>query len=267
MLHIFTTCITPGFVLVVLALLFSDTANAQEMPGWLNEGEESVVPPPVARSREAREEREERTIERRPSGPFLEEFSIDPPTESVQSRRASTGPKTEESEDLSIRTERGSRYQIQPSDVLVVSVWREPDLLREVTVSPDGWITFPLAGELYVEGSTVSVVREEIEGKIRRYINRAAVNVTLKQTLGNRVYVLGKVNNPGVFPFSKKLNVMQALSLAGGVSKFAATDDIRIIRETEESQTSFKFNYAQIRRGRQLSQNILLRSGDVVMVP
>ena len=264
MLDTLTTCIKPAIAVIVLATLVSfpsGPSGAQEMPGWLNDVDEVVVPPPTNASED------ETAIERRVGGPFLEEYSIDQPTESVQDRRVAAGSRTHVSEDHSTQVERGSRYQIQPSDVLVVSVWREPDLLREVTVSPDGWITFPLAGELRVEGSTVSDVREEIEGKIRRYINRAVVNVTLKQTLGNRVYVLGKVNNPGVFPFSKKLNVMQALSLAGGVSKFAATDDIRIIRETEESQTSFKFNYAQIQRGRQLSQNILLRSGDVVMVP
>ena len=245
-------------VLGVVFALGSLSGAADDVPEWL--GEDVAPSMDDQRSRPAPPGR--RGSVPGVSGPLLEEFLLDDGPEVDLGATGDADFPSAADEPV------GSRYEIQPSDILVVSVWREPELLREVTVSPDGWITFPLVGEVFVEGSTISAIRADIETRVRRYINRAVVNVTLKQTLGNRVYVLGKVNNPGVFPFSKKLNVMQALSLAGGVSKFAATDNIKIIRETDsEEQQAFRFNYGQVRRGRRLTQNIYLRSGDVVMVP
>lgn len=161
----------------------------------------------------------------------------------------------------------GSRYGIQPGDVLLITVWKEPDLQREVVVSPDGWITFPLVGELQVEGMTVNEVRTLVRDALTRYIPRAVVAVSLQQINGNQVYVLGKVARPGVFPFVASLDVVQALSLAGGATRFAALDEIKIIRRENGSQTALKFNYEDVSSGKRLDQNIELRSGDIVLVP
>jgi polysaccharide export outer membrane protein len=158
-------------------------------------------------------------------------------------------------------------YGVQPGDVLQITVWREPELGREVAVSPDGRINYPLIGSLRVEDKSVDAIGAEIEAGLSKYMKHAPVTVTVKELQGNRIYVIGQVNRPGVFPFTESLDVMQALSLAGGAGKFADLDDIKILRRVEGVQRAFTFNYSKVQSGRDLEQNILLESGDVIMVP
>lgn len=158
-------------------------------------------------------------------------------------------------------------YRIQPGDVLVVSVWKETDLTNEVLVRPDGGISFPLVGGLQAAGRNVDELRAAMEERLRKFIPDPSVTVAVKLIGGNRIYVLGKVNRPGEFPFSQPIDVMQALSLAGGANSFAALDDIRVLRRESGKQTALRFRYSDVERGRDLEQNILLRSGDTVVVP
>jgi polysaccharide export outer membrane protein len=158
-------------------------------------------------------------------------------------------------------------YRIQPGDILVVSVWKEQDLQADVLVRPDGGMSFPLAGDVQAAGSTVEQLRVAVDEKLRKYIPSPAVTIAVKQIGGNRVYVLGKVNRPGEFPFSQPIDVMQALSLAGGATSFASLDDIQILRREAGRQTALRFRYSDVERGRNLQQNILLKSGDTVVVP
>jgi polysaccharide export outer membrane protein len=158
-------------------------------------------------------------------------------------------------------------YRVQPGDVLTVSVWREADLQAEVLVRPDGGITFPLAGEHMAAGHTVDELRLALEERLRKFIPDPVVTVTVRQIGGNRIYVLGKVNRPGEFPFSKPVDVMQALSLAGGTTAFASLNDIQILRRENGRQVSISFRYAEVERGKALEQNVLLKSGDTVVVP
>ena len=158
-------------------------------------------------------------------------------------------------------------YRIQPGDVLIVSVWKETDLQSEVLVRPDGGMSLPLVGDLQAAGSSVDEVRKVVDERLRKFIPDPSVMIALKQIGGNRVYVLGKVNRPGEFMFSKSIDVMQALSLAGGTTSFAALDDIQILRREQGKQTSLQFRYGEVEKGRKLDQNILLKSGDTVVVP
>lgn len=158
-------------------------------------------------------------------------------------------------------------YLIQPGDVLQISVWKETDLQVEVLVRPDGGMSFPLVGELQAENHTIEDVRTSIVERLGKFIPTPVVTVGLKQLGGNRIYVIGKVNRPGDFPFSKPLDVMQALALAGGATSFAAVNDIQILRRSGPNQTAIPFRYSDVERGRSLDQNVLLRSGDVVVVP
>lgn len=161
-----------------------------------------------------------------------------------------------------------SAYLIQAGDVLQVSVWKEADLQQEVLVRPDGGITLPLAGNLQASGVTVIQLAEAIAEQIRRYIPDPVVTVALKQLGGNQVFVLGKVNRPGAFPFAKPLDVMQALSMAGGATPYASLSSIRILRRDAKGlQQSFKFDYTDVERGKSLAQNLILQSGDTVVVP
>ncbi|HKE94528.1 MAG TPA: polysaccharide biosynthesis/export family protein [Povalibacter sp.] len=158
-------------------------------------------------------------------------------------------------------------YRIQPGDVLVVSVWKESDLQSEVLVRPDGGLSLPLAGEFQAAGHSIEELRSAIAQKLEKYVPNAVVTVAVKQIGGNRVYVIGKVNRPGEFMFSKPIDVMQALSLAGGATPFAALNDIRILRRDEQGQQAIAFRYGDVESGHKLEQNILLHSGDTVVVP
>jgi polysaccharide export outer membrane protein len=160
-----------------------------------------------------------------------------------------------------------SPYHIQPGDVLTVSVWKETDLQSEVYVRPDGGLSFPLAGDIPAAGHSVEEVRALIDKRLRRVISEPEVTVSVKQIGGNLIYVVGKVNKPGNFPLNGPIDVMQALSLAGGTTPFASLNDIRIIRRDGGQPTSIAFRYHDIERGRGLEQNILLHSGDTVVVP
>jgi polysaccharide export outer membrane protein len=158
-------------------------------------------------------------------------------------------------------------YTIQPGDVLTVSVWKEKELQSDVLVRPDGGLSFPLAGDIQATGRTVDDVRQLIEKGLKRYIPDPAVSVALKQTGGNFIYVIGKVSRPGQFPFSKPVDVMQALALAGGATPYASVNDIRILQRDAAGLKSIPFHYSDVERGRELGQNILLKSGDTVVVP
>jgi len=159
-------------------------------------------------------------------------------------------------------------YHLQPGDLLTVSVWKEKDLQLDVLVRPDGGLSFPLAGEIRAEGQTVDAVRKAIADRLQRYIPDPVVTVAVKSIGGNRIYVIGKVARPGEFPFARALDVMQALSLAGGATPFAALNEIVILhRDNQGAERVMRFRYSDVARGQKLEQNVVLESGDTVVVP
>jgi polysaccharide export outer membrane protein len=158
-------------------------------------------------------------------------------------------------------------YHLQPGDVITVSVWKETDLQSEVLVRPDGGFSFPLAGEVEAVGKTVDEIRSVLVDRLKRYIPNPVVTVAVKLIGGNRVYVVGRVNHAGDFPLSSPLDVMQAIALAGGMTPFAAINDIVILRRHNGQQEALHFHYSDVARGRDLSQNVLLQTGDTVVVP
>jgi polysaccharide export outer membrane protein len=161
-----------------------------------------------------------------------------------------------------------SYYQVQPGDVLQVSVWKEADLQREVLVQPDGRFSFPLAGIIDVRGKSVVQLKKEIEERLGALISDPVATVSVSQISGNKVYIIGQVNKPGEFVMSRRLDVAQALSMAGGMTTFADSDDIRILRRNGKGeQTAIRFDYGDIENGSKLSQNIILQGGDLIIVP
>jgi len=161
----------------------------------------------------------------------------------------------------------GDQYVVQPGDVLAVSVWKEADLQREVLVRPDGGISFPLAGDVPAAGHSVQQIQQQLAARISKYIPEPVVTVAVQQVVGNRVYVVGRVNKPGEIIMTHDLNVIQALSLAGGVTPFASINSIRVLRRSGEQQTTIPFRYGDMKKGVNLQQNIALQNGDVVVVP
>ena len=158
-------------------------------------------------------------------------------------------------------------YKINPGDILSISVWREADLQREVLVRPDGKFSFPLAGDVQAAGNSVEEIRTLLTERLSRLIPDLVVSVAATQINGNKVYVIGQVNRPGDFIANPRVDVLQALTLAGGVTPFAEVNDIRILRRDAEGLQSLEFRYRDIEKGKRLEQNIILQAGDVIIVP
>lgn len=158
-------------------------------------------------------------------------------------------------------------YVIQPGDVLEVSVWKEKDLQRELMVRPDGGLNFPLVGDVIASGKSVEQLQKELASKLSKYVPDPVVTVAVKQSLGNKIYVVGKINRPGEFVANRNMDVMQALSMAGGPTPYASVNKIKILRRVNGEQKVFLFKYSRVEKGEDLEQNIVLQGGDVVVVP
>lgn len=161
----------------------------------------------------------------------------------------------------------GLEYRIGPEDVLHISVWKEDDLDRKVLVRPDGGISFPLAGDIQVSGRTPLEVQDEIRSRLQRYVQDAEVTVSVDKISGYTIFVLGEVKEPGQFTLGRYVDVVQALTLAGGFTPYANNRDIQILRRQDGREVTFAFDFRSISRGRNLKQNIILQSGDVVLIP
>lgn len=158
-------------------------------------------------------------------------------------------------------------YLLGPEDVLKISVWRDEQLTHEVVVRPDGMISFPLVGDLVAAGRTVEDVRQELIKRLDKFVPNPHVTVMLLKIMSNKIYVTGRVARPGEFLVGHYTDVLQALSLAGGLTPFAKENDIKVIRRENGEQKVFLFRYGDVRHGRNLEQNIVLQRGDVVVVP
>ncbi|MBK8274806.1 MAG: polysaccharide biosynthesis/export family protein [Nitrospira sp.] len=158
-------------------------------------------------------------------------------------------------------------YRLGAEDVLLVSVWKDEQLTREVVVRPDGMFSFPLVGDVPAENQTVDDIRGELVKRLTKYIPNPNVSVAVTKVASYKVYVVGRVNKPGEYVIGHYTDVLQALSLAGGLTPFAGENDIKVMRRVRGGQQAIPFRYGDIRKGRDLEQNILLQRGDVVMVP
>ena len=158
-------------------------------------------------------------------------------------------------------------YRLGPEDVMLISVWKDEQLTREVVVRPDGMFSFPLVGDIQAEDRTVEEIRGDLVKRLIKYIPNPNVSVSVMKVLSNKVYVVGRVNKPGEYLVGHYTDVLQALSLAGGLTPFAAENDIKVIRRVKGQQQVLPVRYGDLRKGQNLEQNVLLQRGDVVMVP
>ena len=158
-------------------------------------------------------------------------------------------------------------YQLGAEDVMVISVWKDGHLTREVVVRQDGMISFPLVGDVAAEGRTVEELRIDLAKRLIKYIPAVNLTVAVIKPLSYKVYVVGRVAKPGEFLVGHYTDVLQALSLAGGLTPFAAENDIKVVRRVMGQQQAFPFRYGDVRKGLDLEQNIILQRGDVGRVP
>ncbi|MFZ3014331.1 MAG: polysaccharide biosynthesis/export family protein [Nitrospira sp.] len=158
-------------------------------------------------------------------------------------------------------------YRLGAEDVLLVSVWKDEQLTREVVVRPDGMFSFPLVGDIQAEERTVEDIRGDLVKRLTKYIPNPNVSIAVTKVISYKVYVVGRVNKPGEYVVGHYTDVLQALSLAGGLTPFAAENEIKVMRRVRGEQYAIPFRYGDVRKGRDLEQNIILHRGDVVMVP
>lgn len=159
-------------------------------------------------------------------------------------------------------------YTVKPGDTLLVSVWKEPELQHKVLVEPDGTFTFPLCGQIDAHDKTVAQLQQQISTHLAHYITDPVVTVSLQKIAGNRIYVIGQVSKPGAFVVNPRVDVIQAIAMAGGTTPFASLGNIKIIRRTAGGgQQALPFDYNDVVHGNDLSQNVTLEAGDVVVVP
>ena len=158
-------------------------------------------------------------------------------------------------------------YQLRQGDTVMVSVWREDTLQRQVIVLPDGSITFPLIGRVEVAGLSTPEVEERIALKLKEYFPEPIVSVVIVGIDGHRAYVTGKVLHPGPLTISGPITVLQAISLVGGFDRFADESGIKVIRTKPEGQEILSVNYRDIISGKNMSTNVQLKAGDTLVVP
>lgn len=159
-------------------------------------------------------------------------------------------------------------YTLQPGDQLDISIWGEDNMRRQVLVLPNGTISYALAGHINVAGMTP----EQAEAEIKRRLVEGNYYIDPPLTLSvvearQELYVIGRVRTPGAIVAPRRLDVVQTLALAGGLDDFADKNGIMVIRRDGTRQQTFKVNYADVVTGRDLSTNILLQPGDVIVVP
>ncbi len=161
----------------------------------------------------------------------------------------------------------GPDYVIGPGDLLYVSVWKEETLTREVVVLPDGKISFPLIGQVQAAGKTVNQLKSEITSRVTKYAPKEEVMLEVKQVNSMIIYIIGRVNSPGRFILNANINVLQALSIAGGLNPFAKRNQIKVFRNDSGTTKILKFSYDDVIDGDKVEQNVILIRGDVVVVP
>ena len=158
-------------------------------------------------------------------------------------------------------------YVIGPEDVLTIVFWREKDLSSEVIVRPDGKISLPVLQDVAASGLTPEQLRESLTKTAERYVEDPNVTVVVKQINSRRVFITGQVSKPGPYALTAPMTVIQLISLAGGVLEFADDEKVLIMRTENGKPVSFRFNYQEVKEGKNLTQNIPLKPGDTVIVP
>jgi polysaccharide export outer membrane protein len=176
-------------------------------------------------------------------------------------------PSNPEAEAALVAKVAQETYQLGPEDAVEISVWKEPELTKQLIVRPDGKLSYPLVGEIQASGLTVKQLQDEVSKRLAKYVTDANVTVILMKTQYYKIFVTGKVNKPGDFIIGRPTDVMQAISMAGGLTPFASPGSIVVLRRVEGREEVYPFNYSDVSKGRSLEQNRTLLPGDVVVVP
>ena len=158
-------------------------------------------------------------------------------------------------------------YIIGQDDVLDISVWKEAEVSRQVPVRPDGKISIPLLNDVQASGLTPMQLQAQLTEKLKKYFTEPQVTVIVIAINSRRVYLMGEINRPGAISLVPNMTVLQAISSAAGLTQFANSSRIQILRTENGKQIRYYFNYKEVIRGVKTEQNILLKPGDSIVVP
>lgn len=159
-------------------------------------------------------------------------------------------------------------FVIGDDDVLAISVWKEPDISRSITVRSDGKISLPLVGEVVATGQTPLQLEQTITEKLKNYITDPQVTVIVQQANSEKYNILGQVNKPGAYPLTAATTIVDAIANAGGFKDFAKKKKIYILRKNAAgTESHIAFNYQDFIGGKNTSQNIALQPHDTIIVP
>ncbi len=158
-------------------------------------------------------------------------------------------------------------YVIGADDQLTIIFWREKDMSADVSVRPDGKISLPLLNDMQASGLTPEQLRMSLTEAAGKFIEEPTVTVVVKAINSRRVFITGQVDKPGPYPLTAPTTVLQLLALAGGVTDYAKSEQIQVMRTENGKTTNSRFNYKDVTKGKNLEQNIMLKPGDTVIVP
>jgi polysaccharide export outer membrane protein len=162
-----------------------------------------------------------------------------------------------------------SDYVIGPGDVLQITVWKNDTLSRVAPVRPDGKISMPLLHDIVASGLTAMQLRDKIATALGEFMPNPEVAVAVTEVKSMRVSILGEVSKPGVLELRGETTILEAIAMAGGFKDFASPSKITILRNDETGKTKrIRFNYNKaVSASSNDEENLVLRSGDVVVVP
>jgi polysaccharide export outer membrane protein len=159
-----------------------------------------------------------------------------------------------------------SSYVIGAADVLAITVWKEPAFSETVPVRPDGMVSMPLLGDLQAAGLTPMQLTAVLTQKLKQYIQDPRVSVVVNAVNSQRIFLLGEVVHAGPVPLTPGMTALQAISSAGGLTQFANGKKVYILRTEDGKQKKIALNYKDAIKG-DLKQNLILKSGDTIVVP
>lgn len=160
-------------------------------------------------------------------------------------------------------------YVIGSEDVLDISVWKNEDLSRVVAVRPDGMISLPLLGDIRAAGLVPDDLRKEIVKKLKEYQKSAEVAVIVQAVNSRRIYIVGNITNPGIYPIMSRTTVLQAIAMAGGFNQFASKNKLVLIRESGDGKSKkIRIRFGDIVDYKKAEDNnFILMPGDTIFVP
>jgi polysaccharide export outer membrane protein len=165
-----------------------------------------------------------------------------------------------------------TEFLIGPEDVLIVTVWRNQELSKEVIVRPDGKISLPLLGDITAAGLTAQALSKQVADALVEFMSAPTVSVQVKEINSYHIFAVGEVGKPGKIVLKSFTSVIQGISYAGGFTLFASRNNVHVLRNVKNGQGETKqvmipVPYQDIVQGKNLEANIILKAGDVIVVP